>query len=118
MLRILLLAALLLALPSLSNAASINLVAAWTDNSTNEDGFSIERALGTGAFSEIHQTAANVTTYTDPNLAEKTTYCYRLRAFNSGGNSSYSNTACATTPQLPPNGTPGNVTVVIQMTPS
>jgi hypothetical protein len=34
----------------------------------------------------------------NPNLAANTTYCYRLRAYNSAGNSAYSSEVCVTTP--------------------
>ena len=69
----------------------------WTDNSGNEDGFRIERATGGGAFAEIATVGANVTSYASTGLAASTAYSYRVRAFNSGGNSAYSNIATATT---------------------
>jgi len=79
------------------SATQINL--AWTDNSANEAGFKIERCQGAGCtnFAEVAQVAANVASYSDTGLSAGTTYSYRLRAFNSGGDSSYSNTAAATT---------------------
>lgn len=86
----------------------------WTDNSNNETGFAIERVLGTGAnpaFVKIGEVAANVTTYIDKNLPNNTTYTYRVRAFNEGGQSAPSNTATATTVVSPPSA-PSNVTVV------
>ena len=70
---------------------------AWTDNSTNESGFAIERASGTGSFSSIASVGANVTTYTNTGLTASTAYTYRVRATNSVGNSAYSNAASATT---------------------
>ena len=71
----------------------------WVDNSQNEDGFNIERKLGTtGTFSLLATVGPNVTSYSDNNLADSTIYCYRLNAFNSAGNSAYSNEACETTP--------------------
>ena len=81
-----------------ANAAQLSLT--WTDNSTNEDGFKIERKTGTtGTYAQIAVTGANVTSYTDSGLSDTTTYCYRLRAFNTAGDSAYSNEACGTTPQ-------------------
>lgn len=64
----------------------------WTDNSTNETGFEIERrTLVGGAFALIHTTVADVTNYSDAGLTSGG-YEYRVRAVNSGGNSAYSNT--------------------------
>lgn len=71
----------------------------WGDASNNEDGFKIERKISTtGTFAQIALVAANVTSYPDPGLANDTTYCYRVRAYNSAGDSAYSNEPCGTTP--------------------
>ena len=71
----------------------------WGDTSSTEDGFRIERRIGSsGTYQQLASVASNTTTYTDLNLANSTTYCYRVLAFNSAGNSSYSNENCATTP--------------------
>ena len=76
---------------------------AWTDNSTAEDGFRIERCVGQGctAFVEIATVAANVTTYQNTGLTAGTSYGYRVRAYSVAGNSAYSNTATATPPTVP-----------------
>jgi hypothetical protein len=80
-----------------SQASAGQLQVAWTDNSNNEDGFKIERKLGTtGTFSQIATVGVNVTSYTDTNLTDGATYCYRLAAFNSAGTSAYSTEGCAT----------------------
>ena len=69
---------------------------AWSDNSDpgfNEDGFRVERRKGTsGNYQEVAAVGQDVTTYSDP-LSEGGTYYYRIRAYNSLGNSSYSNEA-------------------------
>jgi predicted glycosyltransferase involved in capsule biosynthesis len=67
----------------------------WTDNSTNEQGFKIERCEGNGCqdFAEIAQVGANVSSFPDTSLARNTRYRYRVRAFNASGNSGYSNIA-------------------------
>ena len=102
---------LFLALPATSYAAT-NLIS-WTDGSTNEDGFKVERcsgALTCTNFSQIGTpTAANVTSFTD-SAALTGANCYRVRAYNTGGHSVYSNTACITN-VAPPDGAPSQVTV-------
>jgi fibronectin type 3 domain-containing protein len=84
---------------------------AWADNANNEDGFKIERCTGTGCtdFAQITTVASNITSHSDTGLTAVTTYCYRVRAFNAAGDSDYSNTACATTPQALP-AAPSNLT--------
>ncbi|HYK87865.1 MAG TPA: kelch repeat-containing protein [Acidobacteriota bacterium] len=78
------------------NSSAIQL--AWTDNSTNETGFEVERAAAAaGPFYQIASLGANVTTFTDSGLVASSTYSYRILAFNSGGNSAYSNVASAKT---------------------
>jgi len=69
-----------------SSTSQINL--SWTDNSSNETGFKIERALAVnGPFTEIDVTAANVTTYASTGLDASTTYYYRVSATNAMGTS-------------------------------
>ncbi len=83
-----------------ASSAAINLT--WVDQSTNETGFKIERALGAGAFSQVATVGADVTTYADSGLTASTSYSYRVRATNSAGDSTYSNTATAMTSAAPP----------------
>jgi hypothetical protein len=82
------------------SGSQINL--AWTDNSTNEIGFKIERSLEGILFLELATVGGNVTTFSDSNLLPGITYYYRVRAYNGTGDSAYSNTASATTFLLPP----------------
>ena len=78
------------------SASQINL--SWTDQSTNETGFQIERKTGAGGtYALIVTAAANATSYSDTGRVEGTTYFYRVRAVNGAGNSAYSNEANATT---------------------
>jgi hypothetical protein len=68
--------------------SQINL--AWNDASSNENGFQIERSLTSGSgFTVVYTTAANATSYSDIGLTENTKYYYRIRSFNSLGNSTY-----------------------------
>jgi fibronectin type 3 domain-containing protein len=68
-------------------AADVNL--GWTSNSTNEDGFKVERSdNGNTNFVQIATTTSP--RFDDTNLPPGN-YYYRVRAFNAVGNSSYSN---------------------------
>ena len=73
----------------------------WQDRSDDEEWFKVERSMDSINFSEISYVGANITGYTDSNLLSDTTYYYRVRASNEGGNSAYSNIASATTPSPP-----------------
>ncbi|MEY4964059.1 MAG: hypothetical protein RLZZ323_1378 [Bacteroidota bacterium] len=74
------------------NLASNQIVLTWTDNSTNETGFTIERKTGTGNYSQLISLSSNVTTYTDASVSTGSSYTYRVYALNSAGNSAtYSN---------------------------
>ena len=85
-----------------ASSSQINLQ--WTDNSSNETGFRIERSIiAGGPFTQVATTGAGVTTYSNTGLAASTTYYYRVCAYNSAGASVYSNAATATTLGAPPN---------------
>ncbi|OGW28615.1 MAG: hypothetical protein A2X59_10225 [Nitrospirae bacterium GWC2_42_7] len=89
-------------------AAPINLVKgsiaktsismSWTDKSNNEQGFYVERSTNGGStWTRIGQTAANTVTYTNSGLTSKTSYKYRVQAYNVGGVSLYSNVLTVST---------------------
>jgi len=70
----------------------------WSDGSTNETGFEIERKTGpTGTWARVLTTGANVVTMDDIGLSASTTYVYRLRAVSSAGASAWSNESSVTT---------------------
>jgi hypothetical protein len=72
----------------------------WTDNSTDESAFRIERSPnGSSGWAEIATVGANVTAYSDTGLACGTPYYYRVRAYRDSDAqySAYSNVANATT---------------------
>ena len=83
---------------SVPSRARINLL--WTDNANNENGFTLQRAdagIGQGGpcgtFVTIQPSLpANTTGFNDTGLQANHWYCYRVRAFNGRGNSSWSNT--------------------------
>jgi uncharacterized protein (TIGR02145 family) len=78
--------------------SSTQITLSWTDNSDNEVGFKIERSPnGNTDWAEIAIVDMNVTNFQNNNLDPNTSYCYRVRSFNAGGNSGYSNTARTTT---------------------
>jgi hypothetical protein len=71
---------------------------AWTDNSSNETGFKIERKTGSGGtWSQIDTVSANSTSYPNTGLSSYTAYYYRVRSYNGNGDSAYSNEVSATT---------------------
>jgi len=87
-----------------ANAVAYNQVnLSWSENSTNEDGFQIERCAGAGcaSFAKIAETGANATSYIDTPVSSSTSYSYRVRAFNAGGGANDSNIATVTTPAAP-----------------
>ena len=74
---------------------------AWTDNSSNETEFLVERSEDGVNFSQVGSLPADTATYTDAGLSAQTLYSYRVRARNAAGNSPYSEVAVATTPAFP-----------------
>ena len=65
----------------------------WTDNSNNETGFNVHRALGPrGQFVQVAQVGQNATAFTDTTVLARRLYRYRVQAFNSAGASAWSNT--------------------------
>jgi len=81
---------------SASALSSSQILLTWQDNSDDEEGFKIERDDGSG-FIEIATVSANQTSYLDEGLSPSTTYAYQIKAYNSAGESGYSNQAQATT---------------------
>ena len=70
----------------------------WTDNSSNETGFRIERKTGVGGtYAEIGSVGEGIKTYSDTGLSASTEYFYRVISFNAGGDLATSNEANATT---------------------
>lgn len=81
------------------SASQINL--SWTDNSTNENNFLIERSLDNLSFAQVISVGAGVTNAADTGLSANTLFYYRVRAGNDAGFSSYSGVASATTLIVP-----------------
>jgi hypothetical protein len=68
----------------------------WTVNSTNENGFVIERSTDNYHFSQAGQVGVGATTFHDTGLSPSTIYFYRVRAVNDVGMSAPSNVVQAT----------------------
>ena len=64
----------------------------WTDNSSEEQGYFVERGTDGIIFNVIASTTANTVSYADFTPAASTTYYYRVRAFNVFGFSNYATT--------------------------
>lgn len=90
------------------STSQINLT--WTSNSNNATGFQVERAQSaTGPWKQVATISANTTSCATAGLGGSTVYFYRVMAYNSAGNSGYSNVASATTLSMLPAGAPGNL---------
>ena len=87
---------------------SNNLTVTWTDNSSDESSFRVERSNdGASGWAEVGNTAAGVQTYTDTSVgARDTTRYYRIRAKRDSDTrySSYSSSASGTTAPADPSG--------------
>jgi len=74
----------------------------WT-NVYGENGYKIERKITAGGtYEQIATVNADITLYPDTVLTQATTFYYRVRGWNTGGNTDYSPEASATTPTGPP----------------
>jgi uncharacterized protein (TIGR02145 family) len=81
--------------------SSFQINLSWTDNSSNETGFKIERRTNSTNYTTIGNTNANVTTYLDGGLSPITNYVYRVYSYNSAGISNYSNEVTIGTAVIP-----------------
>jgi uncharacterized protein (TIGR02145 family) len=74
----------------------------WTDNSTNEDGFKVERKTTSTSYAQIATISKDITSFTDSTLSPNTQYIYRVYSFNSAGSSAtYSNELSLLTKSVP-----------------
>ncbi|MEI8215812.1 MAG: S-layer homology domain-containing protein [Eubacteriales bacterium] len=84
------------AAPSVLAATASSGIAAltWKDNSSNEEGFTVERKASGGSFKYLNGTSSGMTALIDNSLVAGTSYVYRVKAINSTlGDSAYSNEA-------------------------
>src|SRR5207247_607047 len=73
--------------PTVTSTTSANLT--WSDNSVREDGYKIERSTDGSNYSQITSVGANITSWTNSGLSSNSTYYYRVRSYNSYGNSTF-----------------------------
>jgi len=88
-----------IAAPLTSNRVSLS----WTDNSSNEDGFRIYGSIDGGAVWDLAGTVGANNKYGETYAVAEQPVCYRVVAFNAGGEAAPSNTACTTPPAEPTN---------------
>ncbi len=79
-----------------SAGGNSDILLTWSDNSSSEDGYRIERKLNGGTFTELTTIAADSNSYTDGSCLPNNLYIYRVTAFTTGADpleSRYSNEA-------------------------
>jgi rhamnogalacturonan endolyase len=79
-------------------SSQINLT--WSDNSTNEINFLIERSFDNLSYSLIGAVTSGVTNFIDSSFPPGATTYYRVRSSNATGNSAYSNIASPVPPTV------------------
>lgn len=88
-------------------------VITWTDNSTGEEFFELQKAPAlAGPWSAFAKTGANVISAEDTNVVAGQTVCYRVRAGTSAVVTAFSVGKCATAPNTL--AVPTNLIVVIE----
>ena len=88
---------------SASNVSGTENTVSWTDASSNESGFKVERNQNYGGYVQIGTTSANATSYSDTSATADNSYEYRVRAYNVSGNSSYNYSNYVITATVVPN---------------
>lgn len=73
----------------------------WSDNSTNETNYILERSTDGTNFSEIATLGANIVGYNETGLTPNTQYYYRVKAINATESSVYTSVVSITTPPIP-----------------
>jgi hypothetical protein len=77
----------------LATRTKTSITVRWTDNSTNEQGFTVQRSRnGVNSWITLAKTGIDVTQYKDTGLRANTTYYFRVRAFNASGTTAWTTT--------------------------
>jgi hypothetical protein len=84
---------------TVTDTTSSSIRIAWTDNSSDEDGFIIEWCTGANCtdFQWLADMPAGVNNITQWGLSKNRTYKYRVQAYNAAGTSGYTNIVAGTT---------------------
>ena len=83
-----------------SATSSTSVTVGWTDASSDETGFELQRCTGSGCatFAAVATLAAGTTSFVDGSRTASTTYGYRVRSVNANGASAWTGPVYATTP--------------------
>lgn len=88
-------------------ASNSQISLSWDDNSSNEEGFKIEWSPdGTTGWTQVAAVASGVISYDDTGLRCDTSHSYRVRAYDWGSDSGYSNITESTTSACETNSPP------------
>jgi len=60
------------------------LIVKWADNSTNEDGYLVQKSTNQGAWTDIYNSDPDIITYTDTSISSNNTYQYRISPYLTG----------------------------------
>jgi hypothetical protein len=86
--------------PSGTNAVAVGnrrVDLTWAYDSPFESGFNLQRKTGSGSFVDLVTLGADSISYSDTTAVPGTQYTYRVRAYDGGGSSEWSNEAGAVT---------------------
>jgi hypothetical protein len=81
-----------------ANVSATSAALSWQLNSTNQTGIYVERRIPGSDYAVIATLTATATTYTDSQLTSETNYVYRIEAFDSAGDITYSPSLLVSTP--------------------
>jgi hypothetical protein len=73
----------------------------WSDNSDDEDSFSILQSVNGSSYSEVQTVTSNTESFSFTNLLESTSYAFKVNAVNTNGSSADANSNTSTTNACP-----------------
>ena len=87
---------------TLTNSSQVQPKLFWSDNSSNETAFVIERKAEGGSYAQLTQVNPGQTSFVDTRAEKGIRYYYRVKAINGQASSAYSNEAAAAVYEEPP----------------